>query len=150
MNKKLVRFMLSFAALTPLLMSTLPASAQTSSSKMQNTPTPGAMMSPKTGSVTTTPHSSLPSSQMPSASGNGKLSRYSPASAPVLKIGSQGKAVKDIQAFLKREKLYTAPVDGIFGRQTRSAVKAFQQSQNLGADGLVGSNDTNVASRNSG
>lgn len=137
MANKIEQFMLSFAALTPLLMSSLPAIAQTSS-KMPNNPMQKSMTTHQVANVTTLPPSSLPSAQTPSKSNSSKLSRYSPASAPILKIGSQGKAVKDVQAFLKQQKLYTGAIDGVFDQQTHSAVIAFQQSQHLSKDGFIG------------
>ena len=137
MANKLARFALSVAAVTPLFMLGLPAFAQSSS--MHKTPMRGATsMSTKAHSVTTSKHSTVPSSQMSMTSGKASLTGYSPASAPMLKIGSQGKAVKDVQAFLKQEKLYNGPIDGVFGQNMRSSIMAFQRSQKLNADGLVG------------
>lgn len=133
MANKLERFMLSFAALTPLLMTSLPAIAQTSS-KMPHNPMQKSITTSHVRNITTSP----PSAPTPAKSNFSKLSRYSPASAPLLKIGSQGKAVKDVQAFLKQQKLYTGSIDGVFGQQMRSAVIAFQQSQHLSKDGLIG------------
>lgn len=136
MANKLERFMLSFAALTLLLISSLPAIAQTSS-KMPNNPMQKSITTPQVKNVTSSPPS-LPAAQTPAKSNSSKLSRYSPASAPLLKIGSQGKAVKDVQAFLKQQKLYTGSIDGVFSQQMRSAVIAFQQFQHLSKDGLIG------------
>lgn len=133
MANKLERFMLSFAV-TPLLISSLPAIAQTSS-KMPKNSMQKSMTTHQVKNVTTSPPS-LPAAQTPSKSS--KLSSYSPASAPMLKIGSHGKAVKDVQAFLKQQKLYTGAIDGVFGQQMRSAIVAFQQSQHLNKDGLIG------------
>lgn len=50
----------------------------------------------------------------------------------VLKKGSKGSLVKDLQEFLEIE------ADGIFGKGTEHAVKAFQANMNLVVDGLVG------------
>ena len=50
----------------------------------------------------------------------------------IVKIGNRGDAVKAIQ-----EKLQLG-VDGIFGSQTKAAVKNFQNSKGLQADGIVG------------
>lgn len=58
--------------------------------------------------------------------------------AAVLKVGSQGEDVKTLQNKLKRWGYYYGAVDGIFGGQTRSAVKYFQQANGLAADGVVG------------
>lgn len=52
----------------------------------------------------------------------------------ILKLGSRGIEVKDLQEFLQIE------VDGIFGVGTEKAVKKFQSSNNLKVDGVVGPN----------
>ena len=51
----------------------------------------------------------------------------------VLKKGSKGEEVKVLQRALN-----ITPVDGDFGAKTEAAVKAFQKSKGLGADGIVG------------
>ena len=50
----------------------------------------------------------------------------------LLKIGSRGKQVKDLQDFLGTD------VDGIFGKGTEAAVKKWQSENGLVADGIVG------------
>jgi len=68
------------------------------------------------------------------------LAKYSPATAPMLRVGSRGQAVRDVQTFLKQQGFYVGQVDGIYGRATASAVKSFQQNRaKLTADGIVGS-----------
>ncbi|MEO1761011.1 MAG: peptidoglycan-binding protein [Cyanobacteria bacterium J06629_18] len=68
------------------------------------------------------------------------MGKYSPSTAPMLKLGSRGKAVRDVQTFLKQQGFYVGQVDGIYGRATASAVKSFQQNRaKLRADGIVGS-----------
>lgn len=68
------------------------------------------------------------------------LGKYSPSTAPMLKIGSRGQAVRDVQTYLKQQGFYVGQVDGIYGRATASAVKSFQQNRaKLRADGIVGS-----------
>jgi peptidoglycan hydrolase-like protein with peptidoglycan-binding domain len=54
------------------------------------------------------------------------------ARAGILRIGSRGPAVVKLQRALG------IATDGIFGKQTRRAVRAFQRSQGLAADGIVG------------
>jgi peptidoglycan hydrolase-like protein with peptidoglycan-binding domain len=72
-------------------------------------------------------------------------SKYSVTTAPVLKMGSTGSAVRDIQTFLKRLGLYTGPVDGIYAPSTAKAVKAYQYSyKSLRDDGVVGKNTWSV------
>ena len=60
--------------------------------------------------------------------------------ALVLKQGSKGNDVKTMQQKLKNWGYYTGPVDGIFGKKTRSAVVYFQRKNGLVADGIVGKN----------
>ena len=57
---------------------------------------------------------------------------------PVLKKGSNDPAVRDLQEALKALGHDPGPVDGIFGAKTESAVKKFQQAQEIAADGVVG------------
>ena len=58
--------------------------------------------------------------------------------AAVLRQGSTGGEVKEVQRRLKNWGYYTGAVDGIFGSATRKAVVYFQQKNNLTADGIVG------------
>src|SRR6185295_7390245 len=57
---------------------------------------------------------------------------------PILKLGSSGPDVQDLQQKLKDLGFDPNGVDGNFGPGTRAAVIAFQQSQGLQADGMVG------------
>lgn len=56
----------------------------------------------------------------------------------VLKNGSSGKAVEDLQLNLSRLG-YLTSVDGDFGSTTRDNLKAFQTDHSLKADGIYGS-----------
>ncbi|MCH5198680.1 MAG: spore cortex-lytic enzyme [Oscillospiraceae bacterium] len=53
-------------------------------------------------------------------------------------FGSSGEEVRQIQKKLKSLGYYTGTVDGIFGSQTRTAVKAFQRACGLTVDGIAG------------
>jgi len=55
----------------------------------------------------------------------------------VLKLGSKGDEVEDLQAYLKIK------VDGDFGPKTEEAVKKFQRENGLTPDGVVGSKTWN-------
>lgn len=58
---------------------------------------------------------------------------------PVLKIGDQGPGVQALQTVLNRVfPEQTISVDGSFTTDTKNAVIAFQTSNNLGSDGVVG------------
>lgn len=56
----------------------------------------------------------------------------------VLRQGSKGGEVKEVQRRLKQWGYYTGSVDGIFGAGTKKAVIAFQKKNGLTADGVVG------------
>ncbi len=58
--------------------------------------------------------------------------------AAVLKTGSSGGEVKEVQRRLKLWGYYKGAVDGQFGAGTKSAVIAFQKKNGLTADGVVG------------
>ena len=58
--------------------------------------------------------------------------------AATYKQGSTGTTVKTIQKKLKNWGYYKGSVDGIFGKQTKEAVKSFQKKNNLTVDGIVG------------
>lgn len=61
------------------------------------------------------------------------------ASWPTLRNGSTGQAVEALQTGLNAQGRYgDLEVDGIFGRDTLSAVRAFQHDNGLSPDGIVG------------
>ncbi len=62
----------------------------------------------------------------------------------VLRLGSMGTDVMEIQSLLKRMGLYTGTVDGKFGVITKSAVAAFQKRFGLIPDGVVGTNTSRI------
>lgn len=54
------------------------------------------------------------------------------------KLGSRGDEVRRVQQKLKQLGYYKGSVDGIFGVQTQTAVKAFQRNCGLTVDGIAG------------
>lgn len=56
----------------------------------------------------------------------------------VLRQGSKGGEVKEVQRRLKQWGYYDGPVDGIYGTKTVEAVKKFQRKNGLTADGIAG------------
>ncbi|MGG7535362.1 N-acetylmuramidase domain-containing protein [Rhizobium sp. 12,4] len=66
----------------------------------------------------------------------GGQASISPA-AGMLRLGSRGAGVREIQTLLVRAG-YAVTVDGDFGVATRDALKAFQQTKLLTADGVAG------------
>jgi peptidoglycan hydrolase-like protein with peptidoglycan-binding domain len=57
---------------------------------------------------------------------------------PELRLGSKGKAVKEMQNALKSLGYELGSADGIFGPKTQAAVKQFQKDNQLKPDGIVG------------
>lgn len=62
------------------------------------------------------------------------------AYALTLKQGSSGQTVRTVQKKLKNWGYYKGAVDGIFGSQTKKAVRFFQSRNGLVVDGIVGKN----------
>jgi putative chitinase len=61
------------------------------------------------------------------------------ASTPsVLRLGSRGSEVAELQRKLLEAGFEPGAADGVFGPRTETAVKAFQRSRGLIADGIVG------------
>ena len=56
----------------------------------------------------------------------------------VLRQGSTGSEVKEMQRRLKQWGYYTGSVDGVFGAGTKKAVISFQKKNGITADGVVG------------
>lgn len=59
-------------------------------------------------------------------------------SKPVLKKGCQGTDVEAWQIYLNSHGFCCGKTDGIFGAKTEKAVKAYQKSKGLTADGIIG------------
>jgi peptidoglycan hydrolase-like protein with peptidoglycan-binding domain len=57
---------------------------------------------------------------------------------PLLKRGSSGTAVRQLQEALKEAGHDPGPIDGDFGPATEAAVRAFQQEKGIAVDGVVG------------
>ena len=57
----------------------------------------------------------------------------------LLRRGSRGVSVRALQAFLADQGFDTGKLDGIFGKRTSAALKAFQESNGLTRDGKAGS-----------
>lgn len=55
------------------------------------------------------------------------------------KVGSTGSEVRNIQSVLKKLGYYKGTVDGIYGSQTKNAVRTFQRDCGLTQDGVCGS-----------
>ena len=71
------------------------------------------------------------------AKATGQFQKFSSQPMPTLSFGSSGVAVRALQRLLVSNG-YAVRVDGIYGALTQTAVKAFQNQQNLATDGVVG------------
>lgn len=67
---------------------------------------------------------------------------------PVLREGSSGPAVRDLQSRLGEAGFNPGKIDGVFGPHTKTAVLSFQNSANLIPDGIVGNKTWNALGAN--
>ena len=68
------------------------------------------------------------------AVGAGKVA----AAGELLRYGSMGESVRQVQSRLNKLGYWCGTADGIFGVNTRSAVRRFQSAKGLSVDGIVG------------
>lgn len=68
------------------------------------------------------------------AVGAGKVA----AAGELLRYGSRGESVRQVQSRLNELGYWCGTADGIFGVNTRSAVRRFQSAKGLSVDGIVG------------
>ncbi len=66
------------------------------------------------------------------------LGKNDPDPNETLSIGKSGEAVKELQRQLRETYYYAGKIDGVFGSEVLRAVKAFQTSAGLNADGKAG------------
>lgn len=59
-------------------------------------------------------------------------------SKPVLRLGSKGEEVKEVQTFLAGKDIYHGDIDGIYGSVTQQAVIEWQGYCEIVKDGIVG------------
>ena len=69
------------------------------------------------------------------------------SSSSVLKMGSKGTKVKELQKELTKLGYSTNGIDGKFGSGTKKAVIAFQKAYGLTADGIVGATTQNAIAK---
>lgn len=58
----------------------------------------------------------------------------------ILKLGSKGSDVMEIQSILKQIGYDPGPIDGVYGSKTENAVRQFQRNNGLVPDGIIGPN----------
>lgn len=63
---------------------------------------------------------------------------------PVLRVGSQGEDVSELQGILKLLGFYSGVVNGVYDTLTAQAVTRFQQAAGLKSDGVVGMDTWNL------
>lgn len=74
---------------------------------------------------------------MPVSGVSGSKTTYKASSHPLVRYGSHGSAVKELQQALNKHG-YKLSTDGDFGPKTLAAVKSYQSKHGLAADGVVG------------
>lgn len=65
----------------------------------------------------------------------------------ILKLGSKGSDVMEIQSLLEKIGYDPGPIDGIFGVKTEQAVIQFQKDNGLVPDGIIGPNTYRILNR---
>ncbi len=61
-----------------------------------------------------------------------------PPEPEVLRVGSTGPGVEQLQRLLASMRFFVPDIDGVFGDDTMHAVMAFQKANGIGIDGVVG------------
>ncbi len=62
---------------------------------------------------------------------------------PILRIGTEGTSVSQVQGVLKLLGFYQGEVNGIYDENTQMAVSRFQEAAGLEVDGILGNNTWN-------
>lgn len=102
------------------------------------TPDPGQQSwAGQLGVGTATPTIGIATPYVPPTATPSPTPTVTPTSS-ILRLGSQGEAVANVQAALKRLGYFEGKADGDFGEYTENAVKNFQQQNGLTPDGIVG------------
>lgn len=96
-------------------------------------PAESVVVVPPAKTTTTTSVTAAKSTATAKAVTSAKQTKY-----PTLKSGSKGAAVTDMQNKLKKTKLYTGKVNGVYDTATKKAVISFQKKYKLKADGIAG------------
>ncbi|MDY7224171.1 C40 family peptidase [Halalkalibacterium halodurans] len=68
----------------------------------------------------------------------GQQTSSSTSNSTILRFGSSGQAVRDLQEKLKAKGYYNHSITGQYGRITTEAVREFQRANRLTVDGIVG------------
>jgi len=86
------------------------------------------------GQVAVAQQSAVGTATFPAGFANAEL-----PTRPVLKSGSKGEAVVELQATLKLLGYYNGSVNGVYDANTMKAVRQFQKAAGIKADGIAGS-----------
>ncbi len=97
----------------------------------------GGSSSPKTINATIPiPPEIAPNTTTPVINTNNNIRSFN--FTGIIKLGSKGEPTKELQKILIEKGYLVGIADGHFGAMTQSAVKKFQEANNLTADGIVG------------
>jgi len=127
------------------LFPSVPGAPGTSGSPTGQTPTP----KPPAGKPATGKPTTNPPTKKPETSGQSSPTPPPPESValPILRSGMKGPAVINLQERLQAIGVFNGSVDGVFGPDTLSAVKAAQRKFKLDPDGIVGASTWSVLLR---
>ncbi|HEY9648034.1 MAG TPA: peptidoglycan-binding protein [Chroococcidiopsis sp.] len=110
----------------------LPAAAEQTATTPQPSPSPSPSVRP-TPSPSPSPSGASPRPTRPSTAPDPNN-----VELPTLRQGMRGPAIARLQERLSRAGFYDGEIDGVFGSGTQAAVEAFQRSNQLTDDGVVG------------
>ena len=113
--------------------------------KINLIPKPASVLIVALGLIVVALQPAFSSTSTPSKASSSPKSTSAPATSGVssgksiLRMGSKGESVKELQNALKSKGFFLGAADGSFGNQTQASVIKFQTSKKLVADGVVGS-----------
>ena len=115
-----------------------PAPTSPSGSTADTFPTPGQATPPATQPTPKPPQPPAKTATGTPATGIDRPTTSDAATFPILRMGMRGPAVEGLQQRLRGLGFLKGAIDGVFGSETQTAVKAAQQKLKLEPDGIVG------------
>ncbi|HEY9621095.1 MAG TPA: peptidoglycan-binding protein [Crinalium sp.] len=127
------------ATTAPVAASTAsPATTSPAGARPTPSVSPPASPAPSPSPVATSPTPAQQATPSPHATPGPPLEQPALIDFPILRLGVRGPAVSRLQQRLRAAGFFSGSVDGVFGPETQTAVKAAQRHYGLNPDGIVG------------